>query len=462
MAWATPNHPVACGDVILAEPGTYSGGQFGANNWGQVSACPSTTGGVDGKGGIYFATVLCAGPDLESCKIDGGSAEAVRVDQSNWAVEGFRGTQTQMGGDGCFMATSESTAQLHHIAFINDMAVHCSVEGFGSFSWHSTGGWVDQTAIVGAIAFDTSPSLGTNICGSGISLIPGNGPDTSPGTHVFVAGAFSYRNINAPSGAGCNTDGEGLIFDSWGNDSYKYQAAVEQSVFWGNGSAAFEAFPQGNHTTDDAANVIVTGITAYGNHQDPKQGGGGELLLNGVYPAQGVSSYTFTDNIFEATNAVNGGTGTGKVLGATISCFDDCTKTISATGNFIWNSHAPTTTSPGGANTDVYYAGMDQGAAWPFGSDTFGDPGLADPSALPTAAPTCTGYASTTACMNEGYKVAASVKPSGAAAGKGYAAPGACKVDPYYPSWLKGVVYLSWDGSSLTENPGLINKPCDL
>jgi hypothetical protein len=73
-------------------------------------------------------------------------------------------------------------------------------------------------------------------------------------------------------------------------------------------------------------------------------------------------------------------------------------------------------------------------------------------------------YTNTTDCMNTGYKVAAMVAPSGAAAGTGtgYQPPGTCKLDPYYPAWLKGVVYLHWDGSKLTENPGLITMPCGM
>jgi hypothetical protein len=58
--------------------------------------------------------------------------------------------------------------------------------------------------------------------------------------------------------------------------------------------------------------------------------------------------------------------------------------------------------------------------------------------------------------------VPADLTPSGAAAGRGYKAPGACAADAYYPAWLKGVVYLSATGATLTENPGLVTKPCDL
>ena len=63
--------------------------------------------------------------------------------------------------------------------------------------------------------------------------------------------------------------------------------------------------------------------------------------------------------------------------------------------------------------------------------------------------------------MNEGYKVAANLKPA-ALSGYGYQPPGPCASDPYFPSWLKGVVYLHWDGTTLAEQSGLITKPCGL
>jgi hypothetical protein len=463
-AWATPKHAVQCGDVIIAESGNYSSGQFGTNSWGKVTGCPSTSGGIDGKGGVYFASVVCAGPNITSCHVDGGSAEAFRVDESNWAVEGFYGTQANTAQGGCYSATSESTTTLHHIAFINDMAVHCALAGFDSYSWNGPTGGVDQQAVVGTIAFDGAPSTnGSGLCGSGISLIPENGPDKGSGTHVFVAGSFSYKNINAPVGAGCNTDGEGLIFDSWGVSPYSYQAVVEQNVFWANGSAAFEAFPQGNHSTDDQATIVLSNNTSYGNHQDPKNPGGGELLLNQVYPRANVNSYTFTDNIFEATSSSPGNSGNGTVVGAEMDCVNDCPASVLITnGNYIWNDHPPTTTTTGGENTHAWYSGNDQGGNWPWGMNGYSDPGFANPAALPKDAPDCSKYANTTDCMNTGYNVASNMKPSGGAAGKGYQPPGSCKADAYFPTWLKGVVYLSWNGSSLTENPGLITKPCDM
>ena len=285
-----------------------------------------------------------------------------------------------------------------------------------------------------------------------------NGPDASAGTHIFVAGSFAYKTINAPVGAGCNTDGEGLIFDSWGNVSYQSQAVAEQNAFWANGSAGFEAFPQGNHTSQDEAPIYFFNNTTYGDYQDPKNPGGAELFFNQIYPS-GTGSYTITNNIFEATMGSAGNNGTTTVRGAEIDCLNSCSQ-VNISGNYIWNSNPPTTTSTGGKNTHSYINNVDS-ARRPWGTNTYDDPGFANPSVLPAAAPNCSGYATTTACMI-GTGVVADLTPSGGATGKGYQPPGPCAPDAYFPTWLKGVVYLSWSGSALTEKGGLISKPCGL
>ena len=139
-AWATPHHPVQCGDVIIAAAGSYGEYIFGVNSWGAVSNCPSTKGGIDGTGGIYFATLLCAGPRITSCSVNGGAHEAFRVTELNWAVEGFTATQNSTATGGCYIATSNTSATLHHIAFVNDIAINCDYGGFGTYSWTPPGG----------------------------------------------------------------------------------------------------------------------------------------------------------------------------------------------------------------------------------------------------------------------------------------------------------------------------------
>ena len=75
---------------LVAAAGKYTS-QFGIAEWGKVSNCPSTSGGIDGTGGIYFAVLLCAGPKITSCScwINSYASEPFRVGMSNWAIEGF-------------------------------------------------------------------------------------------------------------------------------------------------------------------------------------------------------------------------------------------------------------------------------------------------------------------------------------------------------------------------------------
>lgn len=111
------------------------------------------------------------------------------------AVEGFWATSSNQA---CFATTSESTTtEIHHVAFINDIASGCMNAGFDSYGYNGSTS-TDQQAVVGVIAYNAAKM--TSLCGSGISLIPQNVAsgasysDTSAGTHTFVAGAFSYAN----------------------------------------------------------------------------------------------------------------------------------------------------------------------------------------------------------------------------------------------------------------------------
>jgi hypothetical protein len=476
-AWATPHHNVNCGDVILVEPGNYILGKyitaFGANNWGTVANCPSGSGGIDGTGGIYFAIVLCAGPHLGACTVSGAPSinnptvnnEAFRVDQSNWAVEGFVSTQSPSASTGCMTATSESNTVIAFIAFVNNIVSTCGVDGFGTYGWTARGG-VDQSAVVGAIAYNASPSRGGN-CGSGVSMIPTSGTTPTSGAHIFVAGEFGYKNIADPHGSGCHTDGEGLVFDSWGcpTTGYHYQGVAEQNVWWQNGSAGFEVFPNttcNSKSNSDLAQVYVFNNTSCDNQEDPLRAGQSpDLFLNQISPVPGETVYSVTNNIFKPAKASAGNNGASPVYGAGVYINNTNTSTISITGNYIWQSNPGTSRRVGNPNTDVHINGRQNNITFPFGLNVYNDPGFANPNDLPTTAPNCSEYTNTTACMNEGYKVAANLKPS-VAVGKGYQPPGPCRPDPYFPVWLKGIVFLHWNGSTLTEDTGLITKPCDM
>ena len=97
-------------------------------------------------------------------------------------------------------------------------------------------------------------------------------------------------------------------------------------------------------------------------------------FLNQVYPT--TASYAFIDNIFDATMATSA---SGTVYGAGIDCRNGCpVSVLDIHGNYIWNSHAPTTTAAGGANTQAYFSGADQGASFPWGTNTYERPWLCE------------------------------------------------------------------------------------
>ena len=126
-AWATPNHAVNCGDVIIAAAGSYAS----MSHWGTVSACPSTSGGIDGKGGVYFATVLCGGPSVGACYITTrATATAFEVTASNWAVEGWLVNTSAKYRAFESYACTYSGGMKHHIAFINDISAN-NLDGSG-------------------------------------------------------------------------------------------------------------------------------------------------------------------------------------------------------------------------------------------------------------------------------------------------------------------------------------------
>jgi hypothetical protein len=491
-AWATPNHSVVCGDVIIAAAGNYNSNQFFLGRWGAVSNCPSTSGGIDGTGGVQFAVVLCAGPNLGDCNVNGRGVEAFRPDVGHWAIEGFNGTQATNAEGGCFSAENDNHAVERYVAFINDIASTCDLAGFdASGGGLSNAGSFDYIAAVGVVSFDGANSI-SPYCGSGISFGPGT-PDSGSGPHVFIDGYFGAYNTNATGMGQCavsgnssfpHSDGEGVIFDTYAMGyahGFNKLVVLENSVIWRSGNACIEVFPAGNQTTDDLAQYVIFNVTCYANNQDPRAScGGGELFLNQIYPS-GTGSYNVANSLFVSTQATCGGAagatpfrramalatggvaGANTVYGAQIGEINSAPgfPTVTIQGNYIWQSHPPTTTTVGPPNTLVYLNGVSN-SPWIYGTNTYNDPGLMRPDSLFSSSPDCSAYNNVTDCMLTGYSVYINVKPTLAPTFMGYQPPGSCTPDAYYPTWLKGVVYLHWNGSAITENTGLVNKPCGM
>jgi hypothetical protein len=229
-AWATPNHALNCGDVIVAAPGNYNVLQ----SWGTVSNCPSTTGGVDGTGGVYFAVLLCGGTFVGACEVNHptGHDFAIDMPKSNWAVEGWLASEGYVNGATGFGFTVNDSANagvVHHIAWINDIS-QFNGSGFTTNSEGANNGpgyGVDYWAVVGNIAQD-SAGRNDGFWDAAIDMIGVKNLDTTAGTHIFVDGNFARKCQQTTGGS---SDGECFMTDSWDVLGYT-QTAVFKNNIW--------------------------------------------------------------------------------------------------------------------------------------------------------------------------------------------------------------------------------------
>lgn len=240
-AWNTANHAVNCGDEIVVQPGTYSGRFF--QNFGVVSNCPSSSGGVAGAGGVYTANLVCAVPF--ACISDG-----IWVNKSNWSVQGFTVSDVSSNIAVAMRATPTGAGTtLSYVAFINNVCTGASLACFyGGGSTDATKS-VDEFALIGNVAFNGAQTSGQ--CGSGLSINTPNTVDSFAGTHIAVIGNYAYGNINGICGA--NSGGNGAFStDSGGTGS------GSSTVIVASATGMKAGYPIG---AQNAAGIVTTGIS---------------------------------------------------------------------------------------------------------------------------------------------------------------------------------------------------------
>ena len=429
-AWATPNHAVVCGDVIIAAAGTYNG----FASWGKVSSCPSTSGGIDGTGGIYFATLLCSG-NLQSCNINCATAlcagtAAMNITASNWAIEGWAAT-----GNGtkarAFQAYGAATGTtiLHHIAFINDIALN-SAAAFGTddgaLNHNVPGNGIDEFAVVGDIAYASNQDP---ICVAAIDDAAPANYDTSAGTHVFWAGNFAFNNRVT-----CVSDGEGMMFDTFDAHAYSGQSVIEQNMVWQSTRGGVQITYQGLHTGN--APMYIFNNTFFSNNAGPGVGGYavGEINVQSTtsalpYP---ISIY----NNISRTNYVttgNQGTSYGVAYAALTGGAYNVTWGGSGTQN-IFKGEA--TTCLGSCDVGKNVVAFNGGS---YGTNTYADPGFANATDLlanRSGSPNCSSYPNVNACM--GTAIADLTPTAGGMTGKGYQAAWCLYRRPVFPDMAEG------------------------
>jgi hypothetical protein len=395
--WLTPNHPLNCGDVISAAPSTdYSPSNFGSGQWGAVTCL----------GGNSVAWLKCA--SFDSCKINSSRGLPVMdVSASYWGVQGWEVTSTGTYGT-CFAAQPpvNNGANIQHIIFANDIANGCTGGGISTYSNGSAG--VDYIAVIGNIAYNAAQ--GSAFCYSGISIYQPAESDSLEGTHIFVAGNFSWGNFDGPCNGGSPTDGEGIIADSWGALSYKAQGVIENNIVFLNGSRGIEVLKNGS------APIYILHNTTYGNNNQP--------TLNGHYCGDIYLSDTTSVQVSQNINQTN----------ATTACNGP-----SPLFAFWVSSSGPSTTV---ANNFVYSAaGNDQGNSsnlgFVYGSNLTGiDPNFVNPTN--PGAPSCGAATSVPNCMATVINNFTPRTTAATAYGRQPISTGP-RTDPLFPQWLCNV-----------------------
>jgi hypothetical protein len=460
-AWATPNHSVNCGDVIIAAAGSYPDFQ----SFGSVSSCPSTSGGIDGTGGVYFATLLCGGSYVGACHITTGTnttgdTEAMQIAKSNWAVEGW---YVNTSGHGRAFEGYACAGVIHHIAFINDISAD-NLQATDTDDCGRSGSYgVDYFATVGVIAQNSAQD---SICLAAIDVVGPGVYDTAAGTHYFVDGNFSYANQNTH----CRTvsDTEDYMADTWDFHHANGQGIFANNIGFDADRMCIQVFEQTNSTPTPA--IKIYNNTCY---QDNNYTGGnylnGEININSTHSPM-TYVVTTSNNVAYQPLSVSGGGGhvAAYVVGNTVT-------TYSGGGSGLQNILKANNSSCIAPYCNSTFDAEVWGSSAMLGTETYTNPAFTNTTDLMSnqiGVPNCNSFVNTTQCMGWNANTSTLRTPSiisdlvptaSGTSGKGYQKPSTtCAANADYPTWLKGIVYLHWDGSTLTENGDLITKPCNM
>jgi hypothetical protein len=410
--WLTPNHSVNCGNTIIALPSmSYSASNFGSGQWGTVN-CPYPASNV--------AWLKCQ--TFDGCKINASSAFAqpiMGISNSYWGIEGWEVT-SEGTFSSCFAASPPTTngTNIHHIIFANDIANGCTAGGLVAYNNGTAS--VDYIAIVGNIAYNTSQ--GSAFCYSGISVAAPAQTDSLPGTHIYLAGNFSWLNFDPSTCAGGTpTDGEGIILDTWSRFVYTGQAVAENNILFLNGGRGIEI------NSNTSAPVYFLHNTIYGNNGDTHQNFTfcGDLYIDENTPLV-QSSY----NIVQTNSATGCGSNTLYALWVSRS-----TRTVTVANNLAYSA---------AANNQ----GRSGNTGFSYGTNVTGtSPNFANP--VNPGAPSCGSATSVPNCM---ATVIDNFTPrASSAGGYGYQIPNSMSLaDPLFPQWLCNV----------NLPPGLVTMGC--
>jgi len=364
---------------------------------------------------------------------------------NNWAIEGFKITTTNNLNGMCFEINPGSvglSTLLHHFAAINNICYSAGQSYDGNDNGNGSGSATPGADYMAAVGNLMQAAASLNAFGVCISAIDGN---------VTVS------------------DGEGIMLDTWNAHLFTGIGVVANNMIWHSMRSCLQ-WTFGNFSGDNNLHVTWHNNTCCDLTNIGNDSGGGEIDFSSNNGTSSVhltyaNNITLTDRatsgnvsgpVYAAvwggatwTNLINGTTDTENILkGQATSCNGTC---------------------DAGNNVSAFNSNG-------LGTNFYENPNFTDTTDLinnwVTFTPTCTGFRNTTACMgwNAETRTLTSLKPiydltptSAHSPGKGYQRPSiACNTNPEYPTWLKGIVYLHYDGTHIWQYRDLVTVPCGM
>jgi serralysin len=248
------------GDCVTVADGTYD-----------ETVLISTSGSADTCAGyVVFRAATTGGAKVVSTDAYNG----FMVNANYVVVDGFDLQDTSTGS--AFTAGTNTLSNgkvivYHHIAAVRNIAHDSGGAGLGAL--HS-----DYVRFEGNTVFNNSSR--SDYGDSGIDLWEMQASDTLPGFHIVVRNNLSYSNVEADIATDLQTDGEGIILDSfdyadstYGTTPYAQESLVENNVIWGNGGRGIEA--SGGQPT---SHVTIRNNTVFDDNTQQQQYGGAEIV----------------------------------------------------------------------------------------------------------------------------------------------------------------------------------------
>jgi Right handed beta helix region len=302
------------GDCVTVADGTYN-----------ETVLVTTSGSADTCAGyVVFRAASAGGAKVVSTDEYTGftvNANYVMVDGFDLEDSGTGSAFTA----GTNTLSSGKVIVYHHIAAIRNIA-HDS-GGAGLAALHA-----DYVRFEDNVVFNNSSR--SDYGDSGIDLWEMQASDALPGFHIVVRNNASYANVESDIPADLQTDGEGIIADSfdyadstYGTSPYTQETLIENNILWGNGGRGIEA--AGAQPT---SYVTIRNNTLFNNNTQQQQYGGAEIQSWG-------NGNTVSNNIVILGPNAQNGTAANQTTVAIVDRCGTSSGGVQATGGSVWENN---------------------------------------------------------------------------------------------------------------------------